>query len=286
MAAVTEPAASAGPTGPMVPEPYRVVRRRRETADTWTLELEALSGDGLAPAPGQFTMLYVFGIGEVPISASGDPARPGSLVHTVRAVGAVTEAICAARPGDVIGVRGPFGTAWPLEQAVGADVVIVAGGIGLAPLRPALYHVLAHRGQYGTVVVLYGGRAPEDLLYRRELERWRGRLDVDVDVTVDAATSAWRGKVGVVTKLIPRAVFDEQAAVALVCGPGIMMQFTAQALVERGVRPERIHVSMERNMRCGIAHCGHCQYGPTLICRDGSVYRYDVLAPLLRVREL
>ena len=198
----------------------------------------------------------------------------------------MTEAICAARPGDVIGVRGPFGTAWPLKQAVGTDVVIVAGGIGLAPLRPALYHVLAHRAQYGAVVLLYGGRTPEDLLYHRELERWRGRLDIDVDVTVDAAAGAWRGKVGVVTKLIPRAVFDPESAVALLCGPGIMMRFTAQALLERGVRPERIHVSMERNMRCGVAHCGHCQYGPTLICRDGPVYRYDVLAPLLRVREL
>jgi NAD(P)H-flavin reductase len=270
----------------MVPEPFRVVRRRRETADTWTLELEPVAGDGLAPAPGQFTMLYVFGIGEVPISASGDPARSESLQHTVRVVGAVTKAICAARRGDVIGVRGPFGTAWPLDEAVGADVVIVAGGIGLAPLRPALYHVLAHRAEYGKVALLYGGRTPEDLLYRRELERWRGRLDVDVDVTVDAATGAWRGKVGVVTKLIPRAVFDQQSAVAFVCGPGIMMQFTAQALLERGVRPECIYVSMERNMRCGVGHCGHCQYGPTLICRDGPVYRYDVLAPLLGVREL
>ncbi len=283
MAAATERVAS---PGPMVPEPFRVVGRRRETAYVWTLELEALAGEGLAPAPGQFAMLYAFGIGEVPISASGDPARHGLLVHTVRVVGAVTEAICAARPGDVLGVRGPFGTAWPLDEAVGADLVIVAGGIGLAPLRPVLYHVLAHRDRYGAVVLLYGGRSPEELLYRHELERWRGRLDVEVDVTVDSAASDWRGSVGVVTRLIPRAVFNPASAVALICGPGIMMQFTAQALLERGVRPERIHVSMERNMRCGVAHCGHCQYGPTLICRDGPIYRYDVLAPLLGVREL
>lgn len=272
--------------GPMVPRPFRVVGRRRETPDVWTLELEPVAGDGFASAPGQFTMLYAFGVGEVPISVSGDPARRGVLVHTVRAVGAVTEAICAARRGDVLGVRGPFGTSWPLEEAIGADLVIVAGGIGLAPLRPALYEALAHRARYGSVILLYGGRSPEDLLYRRELERWRARFDLEVDVTVDSAGVGWRGRVGVVTKLIPRAPFDPDSAVALICGPGVMMRFTAQALLERGLRPERIYISMERNMRCGVAHCGHCQYGPTLVCRDGPVYRYDALAPLLEVREL
>jgi NAD(P)H-flavin reductase len=268
----------------MAPRPFRVTRRRRETADTWTLELEPLSGGGLDVAPGQFTMLYAFGIGEAPISVSHTAGD--LLVHTVRAVGAVTEAICSSKPGTVLGVRGPYGNAWPVAQAADSDVVVVAGGIGLAPLRPAITHVLGSRGQYGEVAVLYGSRTPADLLYRRELERWRGRLDVQVDVTVDSATRDWFGKVGVVTKLLVGARFDPASTIALVCGPEIMMRFAAQALLERGVPSDRIYLSMERNMRCGLGHCGHCQLGPTLICRDGPVYRYDWLEPLMEVREL
>jgi anaerobic sulfite reductase subunit B len=281
MATAADPALE---TGAVVPRPFRVVRRRRETSDTWTLELEPVDGAPLAVEPGQFTMLYAFGVGEVPISVSGDPAGP--LIHTVRAVGAVTKAICASRPGAVLGVRGPFGNAWPVEVAAGSDVVVVAGGIGLAPLRPAIHHVLARRGSYGDVAVLYGSRSPADLLYPRELERWRGRFDLQVDVTVDRALDGWRGEVGVVPKLISAARFDPDAAVAMVCGPEIMMRFAAEALLERGVPRERIHVSMERNMRCGLGHCGHCQLGPTLICRDGPVYPWDEVAPLLEVREL
>ena len=275
----------AAAAAPMVPEPFRVVRRRRETADTWTLELEPIGRDGVKPEPGQFSMLYVFGVGEVPISISGYRASSGALLHTVRVAGAVTKAICASRPGDILGVRGPFGTAWPLTNAEGADVVMVAGGVGLAPLRPALSHVLSHRARYRAVALLYGGRTPQDLLYRRELQRWRGRLDIDVDVTVDAARPDWRGKVGVVTKLISRTSFDE-STIVLVCGPEVMMRHAARALLERGVSPDRIHVSMERNMRCGVAHCGHCQYGPMLVCRDGPVVSYAALTPLLEVREL
>jgi anaerobic sulfite reductase subunit B len=268
----------------MAPSPFRVARRRRETPDTWTLALEPLSGDRLACAPGQFTMIYAFGIGEVPISVSADGEGP--LVHTVRAVGPVTEAICASRSGAVLGVRGPFGNAWPVETARGSDVVVVAGGLGLAPLRPALQRVLRSRGEYGEVALLYGSRTPGDLLYRRELERWRGRFDLQADVTVDSAEGDWRGKVGVVPKLVAGARFDPASAVALVCGPELMMRFTAQALLERGVPSERIYLSMERNMRCGLGHCGHCQLGPTLICRDGPVYRYDELIRLMEVREL
>jgi NAD(P)H-flavin reductase len=271
---------------PTLPAPYRVARRRRETADTWTLELEPARGDAIRYAPGQFTMLYAFGVGEVPISVSGDPATQGRLVQTVRAVGAVTRAVCAARPGTTLGVRGPYGSAWPVEAARGRDVLVVAGGIGLAPLRPILYSVLGDRADYGAVSLLYGGRTPADLLYRRELERWRGRLDLDVHVTVDVGDAEWRGAVGVVTKLLPRTAADLATACAYVCGPEIMMRITAQTLLDAGVAPERIFVSMERNMRCAVAHCGHCQFGPTLICRDGAVYRYPEIGPLLEVREL
>jgi anaerobic sulfite reductase subunit B len=269
---------------PVAPVPHRVARRLRETHDTWTLELEPVAGEPSRSAPGQFTMLYAFGIGEVPISVSAAGDAP--LTHTVRSVGPVTRAICAATRGDVLGVRGPFGNAWPVEQAIGADVVVIAGGIGLAPLRGALLEVLRRRGEYGNVALLYGSRTPADLLYRNELQRLRGRFDLQVDVTVDAAEGGWQGKVGVVPKLVAGAHFDPDATIALVCGPEIMMHFVARALLERGVAADRIYLSMERNMHCGLGHCGHCQLGPTLICRDGPVYRYDEVEPLMAVREL
>jgi NAD(P)H-flavin reductase len=227
-------------------------------------------------------MIYAFGVGEVPISVSGQPG--GALVHTVRAVGPVTEAICAAEPGATLGIRGPLGNSWPIEAARGCDVVVVAGGIGLAPLRPVLYRALAGRGDYGRVVLLYGGRTPADLLYTDELEAWRETMDVDV--TVDSADETWSGKVGVVPKLIASAQLDPATAHAFVCGPEIMMRFAAEALEERGVPAERIHVSLERNMRCGVGHCGHCQLGPTLVCLDGPVYTYGEIEQLLGVRSL
>jgi anaerobic sulfite reductase subunit B len=267
-------------TGPMAPRPFVVTRRERETADTWTLELEPASGEPLLVEPGQFTMLYAFGIGEVPISVSA--ASDGSLVHTVRAVGAVTEAVCAADPGALLGVRGPLGNSWPLGE--GGDAIVVAGGIGLAPLRGVVHELLRRRADFGEAAVLYGGRTPDDLLYTDELERWRETLQVHV--TVDAAAPGWEGRVGFVAKLVGSARFDAAVATAFVCGPEIMMRTSAEALLERGVPAERIWVSMERNMQCGVGLCGHCQLGPTLICRDGPVYRWDELVPLLEVREL
>jgi NAD(P)H-flavin reductase len=271
---------------PMVPRPYHVLGVRPETRDTSTLTLEPVRDASAAFEPGQFNMVYVFGVGEVPISISGDPGHPNPLVHTVRAVGAVTSAVCKAKRGDVLGVRGPFGSHWPVEEAVGKDVVILAGGIGLAPLRPALLAILAHRERYGRVVLLYGARASQELLYARQLNQWRGRFDLDVEVTVDTATRDWRGNVGVVTTLIPRAPFDPEEVVALVCGPEVMMRFTLSGLQDRGVPPESIYISMERNMKCAVGFCGHCQYGPTFICKDGPVFRYDRVASLLKVREV
>jgi len=269
----------------IVPAPFAVVAKRRDTADTWTLELEPEGGDGFRFAPGQFTMLSSGGAGEVPISISGDPADTSRLLHTVRAVGLATQAICAAEPGDVVGVRGPFGNAWLVEAPAGADVVVVCGGIGLAPLRPAVLALLAPRERYGRVVLLYGGRSPDQLLYTAELDDWSAR-GLESAVTVDSASPEWLGHVGVVPRLVRRAAFDPASAVAMVCGPEVMMRFAAAALRERAVADERVYASMERNMQCGINVCGHCQLGPTLVCRDGPVYRCDELQPWLAIREL
>ncbi|MCS6903682.1 MAG: FAD/NAD(P)-binding protein, partial [Candidatus Bipolaricaulota bacterium] len=245
-------------------------------------------GSGVrAFAPGQFNMLYLFGVGEVPISISGDPAQPEVLVHTVRAVGAVTKAICALKRGEVVGVRGPFGSGWPLTEAVEHDVVIVAGGVGLAPLRPAIYHLLNHRSEYGRIALLYGARTPQDMLYKKELAEWRGRFDIQVEVTVDAAKpDEWRGNVGVVTTLIPKASFDPFHTTALVCGPEVMMRFTMLELQKRELRDEQIYISMERNMKCAIGFCGHCQYGPNFVCKDGPVFRFDRVKELFGKREV
>lgn len=271
---------------PMLPRPFRIERVRRELSDTFTLDLVAEDGGDLAFRPGQFNMLYAFGAGEVPISISGDPAEPGRLVHTIRAVGAVTEAMGRMKAGGMLGVRGPFGSPWPVEAAHGDDLVIVAGGVGLAPLRPAIYQALASREKFGKVIILYGARSPADILFRRQLEKWRGRFDLDVGVSVDRAAGGWAGNVGVVTKLIERRVFDPDNATALVCGPEIMMRYAVATLEKRGLGADKIFVSMERNMKCAIGFCGHCQWGPHFICRDGPVFPFDRIADIFTVREL
>lgn len=270
----------------MRPRPFRVATVRREIRDTVTLKLEPETGNGYSFRPGQFNMLYRFGLGEVPISACGDASAPLPLLHTIRRAGAVTEGLCGLKAGDTVGLRGPFGSAWPLAEAEGSDVLVIAGGIGLAPLRPAIYHLLVHRERYGRVVLLYGARSPDQLLYRREFERWRGRFDVEAEVTVDYAGEAWRGRVGVVTRLIERTAFEPDATVAMICGPEIMMRFTVRELEQRGVAPESIYLSMERNMKCAIGFCGHCQLGPAFVCKDGPVFPLPRIAPLWEVREL
>jgi NAD(P)H-flavin reductase len=271
----------------MLPDFYRVGRVRRETADTFTLDLVPPAGAAVPPfAAGQFNMLYVFGVGEVPISISGDPTDADRLVHTTRAVGAVTGAMHNLRAGDALGVRGPFGQGWPVKTTVGQALVIVAGGIGLAPLRPVIYEVLARRRDYGSVAVLYGARTPADLLYRSELDRWRERFDLDVRLTVDQPSADWQGHVGTVTALISGLRLDCAKTVAMVSGPEAMMRSAAVECEKHGLAAERIFLSLERNMKCGIGLCGHCQHGPTFVCKDGPVYRYDRIKHLVGIREI
>jgi NAD(P)H-flavin reductase len=264
-----------------------VAKSRREARDVVTLELEPTTGvSSFSFKPGQFNMLYHFAVGEVPISLSGDPENPLPIVHTIRGVGAVSRGLCSLDRGEPVGVRGPFGSTWPVEDAKGSDVLLIAGGIGLAPLRPAIYQLIAHREEYGRVTILYGARSPGELLYRREVERWRGRFDLDVHVTVDHASDDWQGRVGVVTRLIHTAHFDPDNTVAMVCGPEIMMRFTVRELETGGVSAHDVYVSMERNMKCATGVCGHCQFGPTFICKDGPVFPFARIAPFLAVQEL
>jgi NAD(P)H-flavin reductase len=272
---------------PMLVKQFVVRRVIKETFDTFSLEMESQDNNGnFSFAPGQFNMLYVYGIGEVPISISGDPARRNLLVHTVRGVGKVTEAICGRRAGDTLGIRGPYGSSWPVEEAVGNDVVFITGGIGLAPLRPAIYYILAHREDYGKVAILYGTRTPDDILYVKDLGKLRSRFDLETFVTVDRATGDWKGNVGVVTQLIARASFDPLHCVAMVCGPEIMMRFTILELQKRGVKDDHIYISMERNMKCGVGLCGHCQLGPSFVCKDGPVYCYNDMKIAFARREM
>jgi NAD(P)H-flavin reductase len=268
---------------PMVPRIARVRQRRREIPNTWTLELEQETG-AAAFAPGQFNMLYMMGVGEIPISMSGDPAR-SALVHTIRAVGAVSEALAGLKRGATLGLRGPYGSAWPLDAAAGKDIVIMAGGIGLAPLRPLLYRLFARPKDYRRIVLLYGTRSPDDILYRRQLDRWREKTGARIEVTVDHAAGDWGGRVGVVTDLVKPGLFDPANAIAFICGPEVMMHFSVSSLMDLGLSPEAIHVSMERNMKCAIGYCGHCQFGPAFICKDGPVFRFDRISDIFRVRE-
>lgn len=271
------------PADPWLPTPRRVLRARRDTRDTFTLELE---GSDLPFEPGQFNMLYLFGVGEVPISISGDPARSDVLVHTIRAVGTTTLAMKKqAKRGSVLGVRGPYGKGWPVRAAEGHDLLLMAGGLGLAPLRPVIYYALAHRARFGRVTLLYGARSPDDLLYRAEHERWR-RAGCDVSIIVDRAGPEWKDRVGVVPALVDALPLDPARTTAMLCGPEIMMRFSVRALEARGLSHHRIFASMERSMKCAVGFCGHCQFGPMFVCKDGPVLPLDRIAPLFGKREI
>jgi NAD(P)H-flavin reductase len=288
MDSLEDPNAMSVPDDVLMPAPWRIVSRRDETPDgavfTWQLQPEA--GEVPPFRPGQFNMLYAFGVGEVPISISGDPEESGRVMHTLRAVGRVTRAMQTLQEGELVGVRGPFGTAWPLEAAFGRDLVLVAGGIGLAPLRPVVCYAMRHREAFRRVFLLIGCRDPASELFRDDVIAWSRRPHLVVEVIVDRGGPAWRGHVGVVTKLVQRGGFDPTDAVAFLCGPEAMMRYAVLALQKRGVSEDRIHISMERNMQCAVGTCGHCQWGRYILCRDGPVLRFDRATDLFDVREL
>lgn len=286
---MSAPASAAPPPSRevMEPVPVRVASVSKETHDTFTLTVAPPPADPVSTfEPGQFSMLYCFGVGELPISISGDPAVRDSLTYTIRSVGQVTYQLVTRRPGDFIGVRGPFGSSWPLKEARGKSVLIVAGGIGLAPLRPAIYSILRHRGDYNRLVILYGSRSPRDLLYRREFDAWGLLPDTQALCTVDYGGLSWRGHVGVVTTLFRLVRLQPQETVAMICGPEIMMRYAARELEARGLPPAQIWLSMERNMKCGVGFCGHCQLGPYFVCKHGPVFSWPDIRPYMDLYEL
>ena len=271
---------------PLLPRPFRVLATRPETADTTTLTIEPADGRPLAFAAGQFTMLGTFGGAEAPISVTSSPLA-GPMEQTIRDMGGVTHDLTTAEPGHMLTVRGPYGTGWNITDGSGGDLVFVAGGIGLAPLRSALLEALANRAAYRRVVLLYGARTPHEQVFRDDLARWAaGDGGITLAVTVDRADRDWAGPVGLVTDLIPGAGFDPARTLALVCGPEVMMRFAAGALQDIGMAEETIHLSLERNMKCAVGLCGHCQFAGSFVCKDGAVMRYDKVRRLLGLKEI
>ena len=267
-----------------LPKSYRVLSNKEETPEIFTL---ALSSDDKAPfgfQPGQFNMVYLFGNGEVPISISSNPVQKDLLLHTIRAVGPVTEGLRKLRVGDTVGIRGPFGTSWPLDKK-DCEVLIVAGGVGLAPLRAALYHLANQRDQYQKVTVLYGSRTPDDIMFKEDIKVWKEK-GLDIAISVDRGDMNWTGPVGVVTPLINKHVYNPKKTLAFICGPEIMIYYAVQELVRAKVPEESMYISMERNMQCGVGFCGHCQYGPYFICKDGPVFCYTQIKKWLTIKEL
>jgi len=272
-----------------MPVPARIVDVRRENANTHTFRTEFVDEQIRAMyrfVPGQFNMLYVPGVGEAAFSVSSDPALTDTVDHTIRRVGSVTRALERLGKGGTIGLRGPFGKGWPMERMQDKDVVIVAGGIGIAPLRPVICRLLARRDYCNRLIVLYGCRTPEDRVFADELEQWEASDAIEVLVTVDSATGNWAGPVGVVTDLLRRIRVNAQQTIVLVCGPKILNRVAAWNFLQLHVPPDQVYVSLERNMNCGFARCGHCQYGGKFVCTDGPVFCFADNADIFAKKDI
>lgn len=269
----------------MIPRVLKVTGKVEDSSGTFTLDLSAHDTLPLPRfLPGQFSMIYCFGGGEVPISFSGNPGDENKNVHTIRAVGAVTSGITRLEVGDYLGVRGPFGTGWPIDKLKDKELIIIAGGLGLAPLRPVVYEYLSGKLPVKKLDILYGARSPDEILYKDDLRKWRETIPINI--TVDHANRNWNGNVGVVTNLVQAVTFSKEKTVAFICGPEVMMRFTIQALLQKGLQKSSIYLSMERNMKCATGHCGHCQWGPEFICKNGPVFQYDEVEKWFQIREL
>jgi NAD(P)H-flavin reductase len=267
-----------------LPYEAEVVERRQESPSVFTLRLRFTDPQVHAAynfAPGQFNMLYLHGVGEVPISIVSDPEDEHMLDHTIRAVGRVTRGLARLKAGDRVGVRGPFGRGWPLAESTGSDIVLVTGGLGCAPSVSVIHYVLRRREQFGRMTIIQGVKHSDDLIWREQYEDWSKRSDVHVFLAADVAGPGWPWHVGRVTGLLDQAEIHDTRSVAMLCGPEIMMRLTVDALIERGIPEQDIWMSMERNMQCAVGHCGHCQMGANFVCRNGPVFPYPEVKPLL-----
>ncbi|MGA8032645.1 MAG: FAD/NAD(P)-binding protein [Casimicrobiaceae bacterium] len=268
---------------PYLPHEVEVVERVQESPSIFTLRLR-LTDPALRSAfrfaPGQFNMVYLYGVGEVPISIVSDPHGPDLLDHTIRALGRVTNGLAKLHAGDRLGLRGPFGRGWPLERAAGRDVLVVTGGLGCAPVVAVINYILLRRQSFGKLAIVQGVKHAEDLIWRERYAYWRGLPGVQVLIAADEGGPLWPYHLGQVTEVFDRVELAPGTAVML-CGPEPMMVAAARLLVARGVKEEDIWLSMERNMQCAVGHCGHCQFGPEFVCRDGPVFSYARVKPLL-----
>jgi NAD(P)H-flavin reductase len=274
---------SAVVANPYLPWEAEVIEHIAEAPNIVTLRLrltDAELHDAYRFNPGQFNMMYLYGVGEVPISIVSDPEDEDSLDHTIRAVGRVTRALVRLETGDRIGIRGPYGRGWPMQAAQGKDIVIVTGGLGCAPVMSVINYVLKRREAFGRLTILQGVRHSDDLIWRQHYERWAAMPDTAVHLAADVGGHNWPYSVGTVIVLLERAELDPDNSIVMMCGPERMMKASAQTLMGRGFAPESLWLSLERNMQCGIGHCGHCQYGPLFVCHDGPVFHYPQIASL------
>lgn len=268
---------------PLIPEPFRILENKRESQDVFTLALEPIHQRDFSFLPGQYNMVHAFGIGASAISISAS-SQEKKILHTIRTVGSVTNNLQKLAKNDIVGIRGPFGTPWPMEKLKGKYILLLAGGIGLAPLRSLIKTLLSHPKDYQDITLIYGARSPSDLIYQAELSAWRKALHVLL--TVDHADKDWEHDVGVVPQFIPLVVKDPKNTVVLMCGPEVMMRFCLFALREAEITFNNIYLSMERNMQCAIGHCGHCQWGPFFICKDGPIMNFKEIEPFFYKNEL
>lgn len=263
--------------GLYVPEPARVIRAEEMTAAEKLLEVERLSGEPLGHEPGQFVQVFVPGIGEAPISISSAPGGGTSFDLCVRRVGTVTSALHRLEAGSILGVRGPLGHGFPMEELKDSDVLVVGGGIGLVPLRGVVQAILAERHAYGRVIVFAGFKSPQEVLFRDELAEWDSRDDLEFYITIDRPHPEWEGHVGVITTLFPEVSLDAPRTKAVICGPPIMYRFVLTECRLKGIADEDMILSLERRMRCGVGKCGHCQINNKYCCVDGPVFKYSEL---------
>ncbi len=272
---------------PYLPFEAEIVERLQESTSIFTLRLRIVDDRTRASyqfQPGQFNMVYLYGVGEVAISIVSDPRETDLLDHTIRAVGRVTKGLAKLQAGDRVGLRGPFGRGWPLQEAIGGDVVLATGGLGCAPVVSVINYLLQRREQFGRLVIMQGVKHSDDLIWRDQYEHWASMPRTQVLLAADQAGPGWLWNVGRPTELVSQAQFDPDRHVVMMCGPEIMMRLMAEALLFRGADDRRIWLSMERNMQCAVGHCGHCQHGERFVCRDGPVFDWNSVKGLLHVK--